>query len=415
MVNVRFGWFHTRSRAFTLLLGFIAAAFVISVIAYPEQSFQASLAGMKLWWDWVFPALLPFLMVTELLFGLGIVHGLGVLLEPFMRRVFRLPGTGGWALAAGAIGGYPLGADVTAKLRREEAISREEAEHLAGLSHLCNPMLMVGVVGTGFLHSPEAGVILALIHYLSAFAAGLIRRLARPRDDGLSKAPAQAQRQSLTSRATLAMEKARFQDGRAFGKLLGDAVSQSIQALMMIGGLIMIFSVCIRLVALRIGGGTAADWLLQLLPGALEPHLGAYAISRLPSLTAVLQAAAISACLAWSGFSLHAQAISFLKGTGARYGSFLRFRLLHSLTAAGLALILWEPLGRLLQGTEAAFSPGGGWRIATAGDSGGWTLRELGAMWGASFTLLALLLAAMLLVSLAIRILEKAAGAGRSR
>jgi sporulation integral membrane protein YlbJ len=414
---VQLRWFHTRSRAFTLLLGLIAAALVVSIIAYPEQAFQASLKGLRLWWDWVFPALLPFLIITELLLGFGIIHGLGIMLEPLMRRLFRLPGSGGWALAAGAVVGYPLGADATAKLRLRGDISGPDADRLAALSHLCNPMLIVGVVGAGFLHSPEAGLILALLHYAGAFAAGVLLRFTqkKPASSSREEAVPGGGRGSLLYRAARSMELARSQDGRVFGKLLGDAVSQSIQALMMVGGLMMIFSVSIRLAGILLGESPAAVWVLRVLPGILEPHLGAFAYSQMQGVPPALQAAAISACLAWSGFSLHAQVLAFAKDTGIRYLPFLRFRVVHSLIAAGLTALLWNPLGRLLQGAEAAFSPAGGWRLVPDGYPEGLHLRELGAMWGASFTLLGLLLASMLVLSLTIRLLERTAGARRPR
>lgn len=43
----------------------------------------------------MFPALLPFLIITELLRGMGVLHGLGALMEPLLRALLRLPGAGG--------------------------------------------------------------------------------------------------------------------------------------------------------------------------------------------------------------------------------------------------------------------------------------------------------------------------------
>ena len=57
---------------------------------------------------------MPFLIMTELLIGFGVIQGIGILLEPLMRIVFRLPGVSGWALASGLIVGFPAGAKITA-------------------------------------------------------------------------------------------------------------------------------------------------------------------------------------------------------------------------------------------------------------------------------------------------------------
>lgn len=413
-------WFRLRSRPFTLLFGLLAAGFVITIITYPDQAFQASLQGLTLWWNQVFPALLPVLVITELLLGFGMVHALGVLLEPLTKRVFRLPGPAGWALAAGMIGGYPLGADATAKLRKRGDIGQADAERLMALSHLCNPMLIVGVVGAGFLHSPEAGAALAILHLAGAALTSLL--LSRTGGSGSRPHPEELAPRAAASagsgpgwgvRMYRAMNTAHREDGRAFGKLLGDAVSNSIQALMMVGGLMMIFSVAVRLVDVRFGGDGASPWLNRLLPAVLEPHLGAYAVSGIGGWFPAFQAACIGAVLAWSGFSLHAQVMAFSKGTDIRYAPFLRFRLLHAGITFGLTLLAWQPLGRLLPGTEAVFSPEEGPTPLPGELPGGWSLREAAALWGGTLTLLALALSAMLLLSLLIRLLEKA-GSSRS-
>ena len=42
--------------------------------------------------------------------GMGVVHFIGVLMEPLMRPLFNVPGTGAFVLAMGIASGYPLGA-----------------------------------------------------------------------------------------------------------------------------------------------------------------------------------------------------------------------------------------------------------------------------------------------------------------
>lgn len=44
----------------TVLLGLGAILLVLAVVASPEKVFQASTQGLKLWWNIIFPAMLPF-------------------------------------------------------------------------------------------------------------------------------------------------------------------------------------------------------------------------------------------------------------------------------------------------------------------------------------------------------------------
>lgn len=114
MPNARF-----HAKFTTLVLGALAGLVVISVILFPDKAFQSSLEGLTIWWKLVFPALMPFLIMTELLIGFGVIQGTGVLLEPLMRVIFRLPGVSGWALASGFVVGFPAGARITASLREK--------------------------------------------------------------------------------------------------------------------------------------------------------------------------------------------------------------------------------------------------------------------------------------------------------
>ena len=95
-------------KAKVYLVAFAAMFMAISTILFPEVAFQASLSGLNVWFQVVFPALLPFFIMCELLMGLGVVNFIGVLLEPLMRPIFNVPGAGGFAMAMGLTSGYPM-------------------------------------------------------------------------------------------------------------------------------------------------------------------------------------------------------------------------------------------------------------------------------------------------------------------
>lgn len=339
----------------TLLLGSMSAVLVIMIICFPEASFQASLQGLQIWWKLVFPALLPFLILTEILIGLGIIQALGTLLHPFMRTIFRLPGVGGWALASGLLVGFPSGAKITSDLLKKGLLTREEGERLAAISHLCSPLFLITVVGVGFLQSARLGVALAIVHYISALAAALFL---------LNKADRQSQ--SIASKLQNqpaagfieTMRDAYLQDGRPFGKLLGDSVSASIHALMLIGGYMMIFSVIINVISLS-GIQESLHFFIQallgftylgpdssshILNGIFEIHLGAYAFSQSQEIPLVWQLAFMGAFLGWGGFSAHAQVSGLTNQTPIRYVPFFAARFLHGALAFILTLALWKPL-----------------------------------------------------------------------
>ncbi|MCI3987967.1 sporulation integral membrane protein YlbJ, partial [Bacillus vallismortis] len=78
-----------------------------------------------------------------------IVRFVGVLLEPFKRPIFRVPGVGGIVLPMGMASGNPAGAKLTARLRQEKQISIEEAERIATFTNSSNPLFIFGAVAVG--------------------------------------------------------------------------------------------------------------------------------------------------------------------------------------------------------------------------------------------------------------------------
>jgi sporulation integral membrane protein YlbJ len=358
------------SKPMTLALAAASALLVLFIIMYPEQAFRSSLSGLDIWWKIVFPALLPCFIACEIMAGFGIMHGIGVWFEPIMRALFRLPGVSGWAVSMGLTFGYPAGADMVARLHRDDEFQPEEAERLLALSHMASPVLMIAIIGVGFMGSAEFGMFLALIHYVSAFLMSLILTWHKPRriaNIGIRRRPSGW----IGRRGLDAMLEARERDGRSFGRLLGDAVTISVQKLFIVGGYMMMFSVLIEVMSLS-GLTQAGSYILQsilaFLPAAadavgtgfsplMEIHLGAYSISQNELIDPAWTAALISAALAWSGLASHAQAQSFVRSCGLSYRHFLKARLLHAAIAFSATFILWNPFLYRFGNVSAGFHP----------------------------------------------------------
>lgn len=335
-------------------LASVALFFVISLVFYPEPTFQASLKGLKIWWDVIFPALFPFFIASEILMGLGVVHFMGVLLEPLMRPLFRVPGAGGFVMAMGFASGYPMGAKLTARLREQQLLTRTEGERLVAFTCTADPLFLFGAVAVGFFRDASLGVTLALAHYGAGVLVGWLMRFHRGSDD--SATLSQEDRSFPLTRAFRAMYRAQLQDGRTLGNLMGDAIHSSIQTLLMIGGFIMMFSVIIQVMTLLgithvlvmlIGpilqaAGVPAELSGPVISGFFEATLGVQSISNASSpVSPTDQLAVAGAVLAWSGLSIHAQVVSILSKTDIRYTPYLTARFLH----AGLAVVLTRMLG----------------------------------------------------------------------
>ncbi len=352
----------------TILLATVVVLFTASLVIYPEQGFQAGIAGLKVFWDVVFPSLLPFFILSDLLLGLGVVNALGVFLEPLMRPLFNVPGVGAFALSMGLAAGYPMDAVITAKFRRSGQCSRVEGERMLAFTNTADPLFMFGAVAVGMFKSPALGVLLAAAHYISAFVVGVTFKFYGRREERYERPQRQRQRDSgsMLRRAYREMMIAREHDGRPLGRLLGDAVSDSIKTLLMIGGFIMFFAVLLRvmaqagvvdviaipLVALFQALHMNTSLVSPLISGLFEIDIGS-AASAVVSAPLIERVSVVSAIIAWSGLSVHAQVASVLTNTDIRIGPYLVARVYQAIVAAVATFLLY----RMGLGTSSAMVP----------------------------------------------------------
>lgn len=335
----------TGPKLLSMLLGAAALLTVFGIVRAPAEAFRASLSGLQVWWQYVFPGLLPPLLLAELLAASGLLHGLSTLAEPLTSRLFKLPGAAGWAIAIGWSAGVPAGAKETARLRQKGLIRADHIDTLLLLSHFPNPFFVIVIVGTGFLHSPVLGWAILLGLWLSAVVAGVIwsriskSNIPQKQFQGSYPSCPPLNRRTLLRHALKAATNARREDGRPFGKLLADGVTQSVGLLMAVGGFMMMSAVALQLVRSFVPGSDA--WLT--VPGVYEMHLGAFETGRsaLFAASPVHAAALLAGALAWTGFSGLLQARAAF-GLEERFpwGRFLAGRLLH----AALALLFTWPL-----------------------------------------------------------------------
>lgn len=345
-----------RKQIGTVLLATLVVLFTAALVVYPEQGFGAAVSGLKVFWDVVFPSLLPFFILSELLLGLGLVNALGVLLEPLMRPLFSVPGVGAFALSMGLAAGYPMDAVITAKFRKSGLCSRIEGERLLAFTNTADPLFMFGAVAVGMFKSPSLGILLATAHYISSFIVGITFKLyGRKEEQHITPTKSDAIQPFLLRRAYREMISARMADNRPFGKLLGDSVNDSVRTLLMIGGFIMFFSVFIRVLGLAGVVGIIAlplegifhllhfqsSLITPFISGIFEIDIGSASAA---SVTAPLiqKLSVVSAIIAWSGLSVHAQVASVLTDCDIRMRPYFVARVYHALVAGVLTYVLYR-------------------------------------------------------------------------
>ena len=320
----------------------------ICMFLFPEAAYQGASNGIRTWVTHLLPSLLPFFIVANLLFSLGFVRFLGVLLEPIMRPVFRLPGEAGFALALGFTSGFPMGAILTTSLYEQNLCTDEEAARLAAFTNNSSPLFLLTAVPVSMLHAPELGILLLSAHYAANLTIGILLRFTSCKTQFIQAQPDC----HLLRNAFAQLLQYQKEHTASIGTILGQAIQKGISSIVQIGGFVLFFSVLLSMLeasgiltlletpfALLLGVLQITPQLSNALAsGFFEMTLGAQSASQC-SADVLEQLMIISFILGWSGLSIQAQVCSILS---AQYISPVRYCLCRPLQ--GILAACYIPL-----------------------------------------------------------------------
>ncbi len=339
-----------------ILLWGVILLFVFAIVFNAEESFDAALAGIKLFINIVFPSLFPFFVTTELLTNLGFVHAISVILEPIMRPIFNLPGSGSFPFAMGIISGYPIGAKATVNLRQKNMCTKSEGERLLAFCNNSGPLFIFGAVAVGMFHNSSLGLLLYTAHILSSLTVGLCLRFYKPMSKHTINSNPPKDYKNIISRIFIEIEKTKKKDTRNFGEMFGDAIRNAIQTLLLVGGFIIFFSVLIHiLIELNVISaisellciffvplGIAKGLLTAVVSGFFEITTGIKMTSLLTTVPLIQQLMATSLILGWAGLSVHFQVASIVSKSDICITPYLLGKGLHGVIAALYTFILYN-------------------------------------------------------------------------
>ena len=113
------------------------------MLCCPKEVFNGASEGLLLWFQILFPTLFPFLLITDLLMATGGIRMISKVLSVPFGILFRVSGEGTFAVVAGFLCGYPMGAKITADLIRNQSISVEEGTYLLSFCNNTSPIFII--------------------------------------------------------------------------------------------------------------------------------------------------------------------------------------------------------------------------------------------------------------------------------
>ena len=191
-----------------------------------------------------------------------------------MRPIFKVPGSGIFPFLISILSGYPVGAKLSASLRKKNTISKVEGNRLISFSSTSGPLFILGTVMIGMLGINEAPLFV-LPHYLAIVTVGFFFRFYGRKNNNYKK-----------------IKNINDEKFKTLGDSMGLAVKDSMNSMLLIGGYVIIFTVIINLLLdssvfnytiLGISSSLKInpDLVKGLLAGIIELTNGCYIVSNL--------------------------------------------------------------------------------------------------------------------------------------
>ena len=148
----------------------MAALSVLSflyLVFFPEYALESTRTGLLLWYHSVLPVLFPFMLLCTFLIRFRVLERMPEFLTRPLQKVFSISNYGSYAVIAGFLCGFPIGAKLSSDLYREGKIDKEEARLLYGFTNNLSPVFLISYAASEQMEMPE-GKIFLLFHVLGA-------------------------------------------------------------------------------------------------------------------------------------------------------------------------------------------------------------------------------------------------------
>jgi sporulation integral membrane protein YlbJ len=291
------------------------------LLAFPQEAFLASRSGLKLWFNTVLPALLPFLILSDILIRTDKIPLLLKPLRRFSRKALGLSVYGTYVFFLGLFCGYPMGAKLTGDLYRQNKISYNEASYLLSFSNNASPMFITTYILLNSLKIKGYTLVTFTILYLSVFLTSVIARIRYHRfslQPCCDEIPASKKRIPLT-------------------KLMDTCIFQSFETITRLGGYIILFSIA----ASMAGQFTAyIPGFACILSGIIEITTGIWMISA-SSFDFALKYILILTAASFGGLSAAAQTKGVLNGTPLSLSAYLFGKSINALCTLILGILFF--------------------------------------------------------------------------
>jgi sporulation integral membrane protein YlbJ len=296
-------------QGFLLIGTFLAAC---ALLIFPSQAAQGAKNGVGYCLGILIPSLYPFMVISVFIVKSGLSEKIGKIFEKPTRKILKLPGCTAATILMSAVGGYPTGARSVASLYEIGAVTQKQAARMLCFCVNAGPAFVISAIGSGFLKSTDAGVILFASQICASFILSIICSVKQEFEDP-------SLHNSIKVKKITGSE-----------ALIQSAVDAA-HGMINMCCFVVLFSAYINLFNIWVKSPSSS----VILSSLMEVTGGCGALTKIGA-----PLWAFSLALGWGGISVHFQILSSITDIKINTVKFFLYRFLHGIISAFITFVL---------------------------------------------------------------------------
>lgn len=307
---------------FIIFLLFICLLIIIN----SDDVINTVLFSFDIWYRSILPTLLPIFIISDLLIHYGFVSFLSEIFKNIIHILFGINKSLSFIFIMSMISGFPSGAKYAKTLYDNKIINEYDVNRILLFTHFSNPLFLIGTLSITFLNCKKLGLLIIISQYLPNIIIGIFLK---------NKKKISNEKVSLKKALN---DMINSQDKKTLGCILSEAITSSINSLILILGTMTFFLIITTLLNKII---TIPNYYKTIINGMVEMTQGLKYISLL-NISLKIKSIISVMLISFGGLSIHMQVMGILNDIKFSYQKYLLARICHSIMSGILMYILFD-------------------------------------------------------------------------
>lgn len=296
---------------------------LINILIHPNYVSSATSLAFDIWKNNLFPFLFPMFVISEVMISLNAIDIFSNLGNNIITKLFKVKKECTFILIMSMLSGFPSSAKYINSMYEKGILNDNDASKILMFTHFSNPLFIIGTISSTFLGNIKLAKLIFLSHHLTNILIGIMFRNYNPikKENNLSSFKYSSTKES----------------SKSLGAILGTAIINSINTLLLILGTISIFLLITTILNSTINLGNTGNAIIN---GIIEMSQGLKYVSML-EISLHIKTTLSVMIISFGGLSVHLQVMSILSNTKVKYLPFLLSRIIHALIAGLIAFLIF--------------------------------------------------------------------------